>query len=58
MGKRGLFPQVKWLGHDADNLPPTSAEVNNMWIYRSTPPYAFMAWCLIKNSDNFKKLTE
>jgi hypothetical protein len=23
--------------------PPTSAEVKKMWIYTSTPPYAFMA---------------
>jgi hypothetical protein len=25
----------------------TSAEIKNMWIYTSTPPYAFMALCLI-----------
>jgi hypothetical protein len=27
--------------------PPTSAKVKKMWIYTSTPPYAFMAYCLI-----------
>jgi hypothetical protein len=34
---------VKRPGHEADHLPPTSAEVKKMWIYTSTPPYAFMA---------------
>jgi hypothetical protein len=29
--------------HEADHLPPASAEVKKMWIYISTPPYAFMA---------------
>jgi hypothetical protein len=28
---------------EADHSPPTSAEVKKMWIYTSTPPYAFMA---------------
>jgi hypothetical protein len=28
--------------------PPFSAEVKNAWSYTSTPPYAFIAWCLIK----------
>jgi hypothetical protein len=26
-----------------DHSTPTSAEVKKMWIYRSTPPHAFMA---------------
>jgi hypothetical protein len=30
-------------GREADHSPPTSAEVKKMWIYTSTPPYAFMA---------------
>jgi hypothetical protein len=30
-------------GREADHSPPTSADVKNMWIYTSTPPYAFMA---------------
>jgi hypothetical protein len=34
---------IKWLWHDADHSPPTSAEVKKMWIYTSTFPYAFMA---------------
>jgi hypothetical protein len=28
---------------EADHSPPASAEVKKMWIYTSTPPYAFMA---------------
>jgi hypothetical protein len=34
-------------GREVDHSPPTSAEVKKMWIYTSTPLYAFMAWCLI-----------
>jgi hypothetical protein len=41
---RGLFPPgVKRPGREADHSPPASAEVKKMWIYPSTPPYAFMA---------------
>jgi len=29
---------VKWPGHEADHLPPSSAEVKNAWNYTSTPP--------------------
>jgi hypothetical protein len=28
---------------EADHSPPASAEVKKMWLYTSTPPYAFMA---------------
>jgi hypothetical protein len=35
-------PGVKGMGHEADLSPPTSAEVKKMWIYTSTPQYAFM----------------
>jgi hypothetical protein len=38
-----LFPGVKRLGREVDHSPPTSAEIKKMWIYTSTPPYAFMA---------------
>jgi hypothetical protein len=31
-------PGVKLQGREADQSPPTSAEVNKMWIYTSTPP--------------------
>jgi hypothetical protein len=38
-----LSPGVKRRGRETDHSPPTSAEVKKMWIYISTPPYAFMA---------------
>jgi hypothetical protein len=38
-----LSPGVKRPGREADHSPPTSAEVKKMWIYTSTPPYAFIA---------------
>jgi hypothetical protein len=36
-------PGVKRQGREADHSPPASAEIKKMWIYTSTPPYAFMA---------------
>jgi hypothetical protein len=42
-----LSPGVKRQGREADHSPPAGAEVNTMWIYTSTPSYAFMAKCLI-----------
>jgi hypothetical protein len=42
-----LSPRIKRPGREADHLPPASTEVNKIWIYTSTPPYAFMAQCLI-----------
>jgi hypothetical protein len=33
---------VKRPRSEADHSPPASAEVKKMWIYTSTPPYAFM----------------
>jgi hypothetical protein len=44
---RALSLGVKRSGHEADHSPPGSANVKKMWIYKSTPPYAFMAQCLI-----------
>jgi hypothetical protein len=38
-----LSPGVKRQGRDANHTPATSAKVKKMWIYTSTPPYAFMA---------------
>jgi hypothetical protein len=40
---RALSPGVKRPGREVDHSPPTSAVVRKMWIYTSTPPYAFMA---------------
>jgi hypothetical protein len=41
---RTLTPGLKLPGLEADNSPPSSAEI---WSYTSTPPYVFMAYCLI-----------
>jgi hypothetical protein len=40
---RGLFPGVKRTEHEAHNLPMTTAEFRNTWIYTCHPPYIFMA---------------
>lgn len=34
----------------------SSAEVKNEWSYIFTVPYAFVAWCLIRHTDNFTRL--
>jgi hypothetical protein len=34
---------VKLQDREPEHLPPSSAEVNKILIYTSTPPYAFMA---------------
>jgi hypothetical protein len=48
---------VKQPGHEADQSPPSSAEVKGTWSYTSTPPYVFMACCLDKDRDNSNLLT-
>jgi hypothetical protein len=35
-------------GREADNSPPSVAEIKNVWSYTSTPQYVFTAWCLIR----------
>jgi hypothetical protein len=47
MGIVGCTPGVKRPGREADHSPPTIAEVNKMWIYKSTPTYVLIAQCLI-----------
>jgi hypothetical protein len=47
MGTGGSFRWVKRTVREADHSPPTSGQVKKIWIYTSSPPYAFMAWCLI-----------
>jgi hypothetical protein len=39
----GPSPGVKRQGREAGHSPPTCAKVKKMWIYTSTPPYAFTA---------------
>jgi hypothetical protein len=40
---RGLSPGVKKPGHEADNSPPSSAEVKNGGAIPPSLPYLFMA---------------
>jgi hypothetical protein len=43
-------------GDETNHSPLSNAEVKKAWSYFSTRPchqYAFMAWSLIKHSDNF-----
>jgi hypothetical protein len=44
---------AKWPGCEADDSPPSSADVRNTWSYTSTPQYVFRAWCLVKHKDDF-----
>jgi hypothetical protein len=43
MGTGGYFSGVNAAEAWSWPLPLTSAEVNRMWVYTSTPPYVFMA---------------
>jgi hypothetical protein len=47
-GTRGLSPVVKRSGCETDQSPQSSAMVKHSWSYASTPQFAFMACCLIK----------
>jgi hypothetical protein len=40
-------------GREANHLPPPSDEVKNVWNYTAAPQYIFMAWYLVKHTDNF-----
>jgi hypothetical protein len=51
-----LFLGVKRPGRAADHSPPSTAEIKNAWSYTSSPPYVFMAWCLVKHRDSFTLL--
>jgi hypothetical protein len=48
---RFLTLRVKRPGSVADHSPLSSTKVKNAWNYTSTPPYVFMAWCLVKHRD-------
>jgi hypothetical protein len=53
-GYWGLFlGGVKQLWYEACHWLPSSAEVNNTWSYTSIPSYILIAWCLIKQRNNF-----
>jgi hypothetical protein len=49
-------PVVKRPGRQADNSPPTNAEVEKMCIYTSTPPYAFMTATTLSYSNECASL--
>jgi hypothetical protein len=49
MGTAASFLEEKQPEREADHSPPPTAAVN-AWSYTSTPPYVFMAWCLIKQA--------
>jgi hypothetical protein len=51
MGTGTLFPVVKRQEREADHYP-SGGEVKNVWKCTSSPPYGFMAWCLIKHRGN------
>jgi len=38
---------VKWVGHEVDHSPASSAEVKNMWSYTSTHPFIFITQWLV-----------
>jgi hypothetical protein len=49
---RSFSQAVKWFRHEVDPSPPFVAEVTKLWNCTFSPPYIFMAWCLIKDRDN------
>jgi hypothetical protein len=52
-----LSPGAKWLGREADHSPLASAKVKKVWIYTSSPPYAFTAQYLISEAQGQLYLT-
>jgi hypothetical protein len=50
---RALSLGVKWLGHEADHSPISSAEVKNAQSYTFTHLYVVMVWQLVKIRYNF-----
>jgi len=51
-GARSSSQAVKWFRHEVDLSPPIVTEVKNVWNCTFSPPYVFMAWCLIKHRDS------
>jgi hypothetical protein len=49
----GFSLGIKRPGREADHLPPSSAEVKNVWSYTFTPQYVFLAWCLVQLVKKF-----
>jgi hypothetical protein len=51
-GYWGLSLEVKWLKHDPDYSPPSTAEVKNAWRYTSNQ-IRLHDMVLVKHRDNF-----
>jgi hypothetical protein len=47
MGTGGFSQGIRRQGRELNRSSPTGAEIKTMLICTSTPPYAFMEWCLI-----------
>ena len=45
-------PGIKQPGRESEHSPPSSAGVNNRWIYMSTPTYVWTARFLIKHNED------
>lgn len=46
-----LSQRVRWQRNDADRSNPSSAQVQNVWSYTSTPTHVLMKLSLIKQGD-------
>jgi hypothetical protein len=44
-------PGVKRQGREADHSPSTNVVVKKTWIYTFTPPYVFIAYCLVTSTE-------
>jgi len=53
MGTRGSFPGFKAAVREADHSLTSSGEVRMHGAIPPLPQYVFVAWCLVKHSDNF-----
>jgi hypothetical protein len=49
LARGAFYAGVKRPRRGTDHSQPSSVEVKNAWNYISTPPYIFMAWCLINH---------
>jgi hypothetical protein len=43
-----LSPGMKRPGRETNHSPPYSTEVKNTWSYNFSPPYVYIAWCLVE----------
>ena len=50
--RRATIPGVKRPDREAHYSPPYSAELKHAWGFRSSCPFAFIAWSVIKQRDS------